>query len=218
MAAGPLQGNRTARRRAVVVDECPLFRHGVAAVLAERGVVVAGQCDSAGDGLGLLRTSAVDLLVAGTPSGSGAAELVERSRAAVDGLHVVVLAPRLEPDALRRLLAAVPDALLTRNATVDEVAVALDRVADGERVVAPAHLATMIGSLVASQAIVNPLTTKETVVLTHLANGRSNKDIADAMVVSVATVKTHLSHIYEKLGVSDRREAVAKGIELRLLV
>jgi ATP/maltotriose-dependent transcriptional regulator MalT len=61
------------------------------------------------------------------------------------------------------------------------------------------------------------LTAKEREVLTMLASGSANKAIADALFVSQATVKTHLSHIYAKLGVSDRREAVARAVELGLL-
>ena len=61
------------------------------------------------------------------------------------------------------------------------------------------------------------LTTKEHEVLARLADGLSNDDIATAMYVSPATVKTHLSHIYAKLGVGTRHEALARAVALGLL-
>lgn len=205
-------------RRALVVDRSPLQRHGLAAILFDRGLVVAGQAASSADALSLLRTSSIDLLVVGVPADRTAADLVERARGISETLRALVLAPRLEPDDLRRLLSSGADAVLTLYADVDEIIDAVERVRAGERVVAPAHLSVLLGSLAASARVVNPLTTREMVVLTHLANGRSNRDIADAMIVSVATVKTHLSHIYDKLGVADRRQAVGRGVELGLLI
>jgi ATP/maltotriose-dependent transcriptional regulator MalT len=61
------------------------------------------------------------------------------------------------------------------------------------------------------------LTRKELEVLARLADGRSNKQIADALFVTQATVKTHLAHIYTKLNVSGRQAAVARAVELGLL-
>jgi len=61
------------------------------------------------------------------------------------------------------------------------------------------------------------LTEKEREVLARLAEGGSNRAIAEALSVSPATVKTHLAHIYEKLGASDRRDALVRAIALGIL-
>ena len=61
------------------------------------------------------------------------------------------------------------------------------------------------------------LTAKEREVLRLLAAGRSNAEIAAALYVSAATVKTHLAHIYEKLGVANRHEALNRAVTLGLL-
>jgi ATP/maltotriose-dependent transcriptional regulator MalT len=61
------------------------------------------------------------------------------------------------------------------------------------------------------------LTDRERSVLRHLADGRSNREIADALFIGEATVKSHLGRIYEKLGVANRVQAVAKVHELGLL-
>jgi LuxR family transcriptional regulator, maltose regulon positive regulatory protein len=65
--------------------------------------------------------------------------------------------------------------------------------------------------------LLEPLSEREVAVLRFLPTMMSNAEIASEMFVSVNTVKTHLKHVYRKLDVSDRREAVRRGRELRLL-
>jgi len=67
------------------------------------------------------------------------------------------------------------------------------------------------------QGLVEPLTTREREVLRLLADGRSNAGMARLLSVEQSTVKTHLIHVYEKLGVHSRTQAVARARALRLL-
>jgi LuxR family maltose regulon positive regulatory protein len=66
-------------------------------------------------------------------------------------------------------------------------------------------------------SLVEPLSEREQEVLRLLAAGRSNQEIADALYVTVGTVKTHTHRIYAKLGVRGRTEAIARGREAGLL-
>jgi ATP/maltotriose-dependent transcriptional regulator MalT len=63
----------------------------------------------------------------------------------------------------------------------------------------------------------NPLTPRELEVLAHVARGKSNREISKELHLSLSTVKTHLEHIFSKLGVNDRAQAVLKAAELDLL-
>jgi LuxR family maltose regulon positive regulatory protein len=65
--------------------------------------------------------------------------------------------------------------------------------------------------------LVEPLTERELDVLRALAAGQSNRAIAQQLYLSIATVKVHLKHIYRKLGVSSRTEALARARDLNLL-
>ena len=86
------------------------------------------------------------------------------------------------------------------------------------------HLLRVVGAFRAhgapggdTQGVVEPLTARELEVLDLLAAGRPNRDIADELVVTLDTVKRHVSHIFDKLGVFNRTEAVVKARELHLI-
>jgi ATP/maltotriose-dependent transcriptional regulator MalT len=99
----------------------------------------------------------------------------------------------------------------------------VERVRKGERVVVPALLPALAGRLrLRSQPEIGndgiTLTVREREVLSFLAEGRSNREIAGALSVSVATVKSHLVHIYDKLGAANRNEAVGRAFTVGILV
>ena len=66
------------------------------------------------------------------------------------------------------------------------------------------------------QLLIEPLTTREVEVLKLIKAGCSNQDIAEQLVISIPTVKRHISNIYAKLGVKSRTQAVAIGKELKI--
>jgi LuxR family transcriptional regulator, maltose regulon positive regulatory protein len=69
----------------------------------------------------------------------------------------------------------------------------------------------------AGDTLVEPLSERELAVLTMIADGFSNREIADQLFLSVATVKWYLTHIYSKLGVQSRTLAIARARQLNLL-
>jgi LuxR family transcriptional regulator, maltose regulon positive regulatory protein len=66
------------------------------------------------------------------------------------------------------------------------------------------------------QLLIEPLTTREVEVLKLIKAGSSNQEIAEQLVISIPTVKRHISNIYTKLGVKSRTQAVAIGKELKI--
>src|SRR6266545_4003675 len=181
---------------AVVVDDWELLRLGLRAALGQLGVWVIGET--------------TDL-----PPRLAAA----RAKAQHEVPRVLALAALPDPEELAALLAAGVDGLLLRSTGVAELADALELLRGGERAVAPALLPLLVGviGLAAAGPGESLLTEKEREVLARLAEGGSNRAIAEALSVSPATVKTHLAHIYEKLGASDRRDALVRAIALGIL-
>ncbi len=93
----------------------------------------------------------------------------------------------------------------------------LDRVLVAFRPIANSKMGVASQAIAARHELVEPLSDRELEVLRLVAGGRSNREIADELVVALDTVKKHVSHIFAKLGVSSRTQAAARGRELDLL-
>jgi DNA-binding NarL/FixJ family response regulator len=210
---------REAWTTVVVVDDWELVRLGLRAALGQLGVWVIAEASLARDGLRVVRSSGAGLLVLGETTDLLPRVAVARAKALRDPPTVLALAGLPDPEELAALLGAGVDGLLLRSTGMDELAEALQRLRAGERSVAQALLPLLVG--VIDLAPVEPgaplLTDKEREVLARLAEGHSNRAIAEALSVSPATVKTHLAHIYEKLGASGRRDALVRAIARGIL-
>lgn len=211
---------RRSGRLAVVVESWPLVRMGLEVLLDEAGVAVVGRTDRGGEGVRLAAASEVDLLVLGAHDDLALDATLRRAKALSQGLRVLVLYGRVDRSEILGLLELGVDGLVPRLSPTAELQAAVGRVLAGERVVAGAAVAVLADAVVpASQpgGAAGPLTAQETRVLDRLVVGLSNAEIAVELSVSVATVKTHLSHLYGKLDARNRREAVAHGIDQGLV-
>jgi len=133
---------------------------------------------------------------------------------------VLALVSAIRRDELDAVVGAGPSAVLVRTAEAEELADAVRRVGEGERVFSPALVPAVVEAMQAGPepgAAAAGLTQKEREVLARLAEGRSNAEIAEVLFVTPATVKTHLAHIYAKLGVKGRHEAIARAVALGLI-
>jgi DNA-binding NarL/FixJ family response regulator len=208
-------------RLAVVMDDWPLFRLGLQAVLEPLGARVE-HAVAARDGLRAARAGGADLVVVGSVNDLTQSETIHGAKHLSRPPLVVALLGQASRAEVGRLLRAGADALLERSVPAEELGAALRRLAAGERVLAPSLVPALVGAgegagdteVGAGDGL---LTSKEREVLARLAEGRSNQAIAAALHVSPATVKTHLAHIYEKLGAGDRNEAVVRAVALGLL-
>lgn len=217
--------------KAIVADEWSVLRGGVAAVLAQCGVTTPVQAATGTEAVAAAERSPVDLVVLGAVPDVTAAKAVERLRAVRPEMRVLVLLAGTGRTEAIEVLDAGADAVLSRSATEVDLREATVRLTLGQRYVSPSLLESAFGSGAGGPAgpggspaaggpaagVAASLTERERSVLRHLADGRSNREIAGALFIGEATVKTHLGRIYEKLGVANRVQAVAKVHELRLL-
>ncbi len=205
---------------AVIADDVALLRLGVANVLRSMGLRVVAETACGREVPRMVAELGADLVVLGAVADLAPPEIVRRLKELEPAPVVVVLMQPTHREELASLLSLDTNGLIERSVSAVELAAGLDTVIRGERVVSPVLLAALVGAVGAVE--LDPpeeltLTTRELEVLVLLAEGRSNREIAGALFVTLATVKTHLAHIYTKLGARNRNEALGRAVELGLL-
>ena len=201
----------------MVADDHPVVRRGIVALLeAEANIeVVADVADgrAAVDAALRLRPSAVvmDLRM---PEMDGVAA-IETIRAEWPEAPVLVLTTYDTDEAIVRAVEAGASGYLLKDAPPEALVDAVRRAAAGETVLAPPVAKRLVERM--RQPDAGALSGRELEILREVAGGNTNAAIAARLHISQATVKTHLLHIYDKLGVSDRAAAVARAYENGLL-
>ena len=198
----------------VVADVVPLVRVGLTTVLRAEGHDVVVEVASAREVAKAVVGNAPDLVIVGVLNDLSIAEMARQVREVGHGVRLVVMLQRAPRDTLADLLAVDVDGLLARSIAPEELCRAVDRVLAGERYIDPVLVS---GDAPDEELEPMTLTAREREVLGLLAAGSSNREIASALFVSLPTVKTHLAHIYDKLGARNRNEALGRAMTLGLL-
>ncbi|MFE0425148.1 response regulator [Streptomyces sp. NPDC058953] len=204
--------------RLVVVDDHPIVRGGLRDTFAgAEDIVVVGEAANGAEGIERARLLAADVVLMDLrmPVMDGvAATAALRERA--PGVRVLVLTTfDSESDVLPAIEAGAIGYLL-KDALPDELMRAVRAAARGESVLAPSVTRHLMEQVRRPGA--GTLTDREKEVLQLVANGNSNREAAATLFIGEASIKTHLQHIYDKLGVRDRASAVAEGYRRRLLI
>jgi DNA-binding NarL/FixJ family response regulator len=196
--------------RVVIADDAMLIREGTARLLEQAGVEVVGTADDARKLMRLVATEHPDVAIIDikmppthTDEGLVAAEQIRDSH---PGVGVLILSQYLEPRYALRLLEHHPEAcgylLKERVSDVAVLADAISRIAEGECVIDPTIVARLVRRP-RRQGPLDELSQREREVLGLIAEGRSNRGISEAMVLSPKTVEAHVGRIFAKLGLDD---------------
>ncbi|HWU45516.1 MAG TPA: response regulator transcription factor [Humibacter sp.] len=207
--------------RVVVADDHPIVRSGIVGLLsAAEGFAVVGE---ASNGVEAVRLAAelrpdVVLLDLRMPVLAGAAA-TDRILATGLGVRVLVLTTYESDDDILGAIEAGASGYLLKAAPAEEIVAGLRAVVDGQTVLAPTVAAKLVDRVRSGPegAPAVALSPREREVLALVAEGLSNPQIGARLFIGEATVKTHLIHVFDKLGVSDRTRAVTRAMELKLL-
>ncbi len=200
--------------RVLLVDDHPVVRAGLRAVLESDGrLAVVAEADHAAGALAAvdrLRAAdagpdvvVMDIELGDGPSGIEATEQLGRTH---PGVPVLIVSTYGAVSDVQAAVAAGALGYLLKDASAEELRAAVGQAAAGSLVL-PAQLARrVLGGGDGAEPALSP---REIDILEELARGRTNQQIAAGLFISQATVKTHLNHIFGKLGVGNRTEAVA---------
>lgn len=203
--------------RVVIVDDHPVVRSGLLALLAGQPTVeVVGQAGSGAEALDIVQQQRPDVVLCDLRLGEGidGVEVTRALRARSDAPAVVILTTYDHDADIVRAVEAGAAGYLLKDATVDEIVDAVERAAGGDSVLSPALTERVVDAMRTRRAELSP---REREILGLLAEGLSNREIARRVFLSEATVKTHLAHVYAKLDVDGRTAAVARARSAGLL-
>ena len=210
----------------VLADDQELVRSGLASVLRVRGVDVVGEAADGAEAVDVVRRTEPDVVLMDIRmpvlDGIGATREIVRRGLATKVL--VVTTYDLDSYVYEALRAGAAGFLL-KATTPDRLVEGIETVARGEALLAPSLTRRLIEAHVTRPAPVGglpaalaPLTERELDVVRLVAVGRTNTEIAAALVVSQATVKTHVNRIFAKLGLESRVQLVVLAYECGFVV
>jgi len=211
---GPAPGGPV---RLLIADDHPVVRDGLSGMFAaDPGFAVLGEAGDGAEAVRLAQALRPDVILMDLrmPEMDGVSAIAELARRGVTARVLVLTTYDTDSHVLSAIEAGATGYLL-KDAPREELLRAVRAAARGEAVLSPAVATRLMGRVRAPDA--GPLSQRELEVLGLVAAGNTNREAAARLFVSEATVKTHLLHIYAKLGVGDRAAAVAEGFNRGLL-
>ena len=203
--------------RLLIADDHPVVRDGLSGMFAaDPGFEVLGEAADGAEAVRLAQALSPDVILMDLrmPGMDGLAAITELSRRKVSARVLVLTTYDTDSHVLPAIDAGATGYLL-KDAPRDELLRAVRAAAEGHSVLAPAVATRLMSRVRAPEQEV--LSQRELEVLALVAAGTTNRESAVRLFISEATVKTHLLHIYAKLGVSDRAAAVAEAYNRGLL-
>jgi len=201
--------------RVLVVDDHPVVRDGIRGMLErDERVCVIGEAADGREAVAQVRALDPDLVLMDLrmPGGDGVSAIRELRAADAIRPRILVLTTYDTDRDIHAAIDAGADGYLLKATPRAELIDAVLRAASGQSVLAPVAARSLV-----DRGRAEPLTDREVQVLAAIARGGTNREVARELLVSEATVKTHLLHLYPKLGVRDRAAAVRVAFERGLL-
>ncbi|WP_326653072.1 MULTISPECIES: response regulator transcription factor [unclassified Streptomyces] len=201
--------------RVVVADDQAVVREGIVMLLGLLpGIEVIGSAKDGEEAVALVAELAPDVVLMDLrmPRCDGV-EATRRIRSEHPGTQVVVLTTYADDDSLFPALRAGARGYLTKDADGDEIVRAIQEVVAGRAGLSPVVQRRLLEQVTSTPEQSGPklpdgLTAREGEVLTLIAEGLTNVEIARRLHISTATVKTHINNLFAKTGIHDRAQAV----------
>jgi DNA-binding NarL/FixJ family response regulator len=214
--------------RVLLVDDQPLLRAGIRLLLeSDDGITVVGEASDGEAAISLARETRPDLVLMDISMPKlGGVEATRRIAAdeRLEGVRVLILTTFESDENVIDALRGGATGFLAKDSDPAEVLAAVRTIASGDAQLSPSAARRLIDELVAwperrlsSPSQLDELTAREREVMALVAYGLTNHDIAQRLVISPATVKTHVTRVMVKLHARDRAQLVALAYQTRLV-
>jgi len=202
--------------RLILVDDQALVRAGLARILREKdGFEVAAECEDGAAAIEAVGRCHPDVVVMDVRmKGVDGVEATRRIRAKQESPPVLILTTFDDDEVLSAALRAGASGFVLKDATAEDLMRAVRAVAAGDGWLDPAVTGRVLaayrspGLPVGRAMVTDELTAREAEVVRLIGRGATNAEIGEALFVSEGTVKTHIGHVFAKLGLRDRAAAI----------
>jgi len=205
--------------RIMLVDDHDMVRRGLAVFLqAFPDMELVGEAADGSEAVAMCGEVQPDVVLMDVmmPQMDGI-EATRRIRAQYPNIQVLMLSSSKEEEPIKSAIQAGAIGYVLKNISVEDMAAALRAAARGQATLSPAATQALVAATARPPEPEYHLTERERELLSLLAKGLSNPEIADRLTISLSTVKFHISSILAKLGASSRTEAVAIALEKHLV-
>jgi two-component system, NarL family, response regulator LiaR len=206
--------------KVVIVDDHELVRGGLETILGLfDDIELVGQADSGAAAVRLCGEQRPDVVLMDLvlPGGMDGAEATAELLRTCPGARVLALTSFSDPELIQRVLRAGALGCLLKNVSGKELAAAIRKAHEGTSTLAPEAADALVHAISSPAEVHAGLTRREVEVLALMVEGLTNAEIAERLVVSISTVKTHVSSIIAKLGASTRTEAAAIAVREKIV-
>ena len=203
--------------RILITDDHPVVREGLSAMLSrQKDIIVVGEAKNGYEAVEMAAERLPDIILMDLrmPEMDGV-EAIRRIKAVNPEIQFIILTTYDDDEYIFQGIEAGAKAYLLKDTPREELFKAIRAVKRGESLIDPSITSRVLNRLTElSKHVQTPeiLSDRELEVLTLIAKGTSNKEIAGTLTISQSTVKTHIQSIFQKLDVNDRTEAVTEAL------
>lgn len=198
--------------RILLVDDEPLLLESLEVILTLKQMEIVGMAHDGQEALTILSGNTCDLaLVDLNMKGMGGIELISRMKSEYPSVKILVLTTFYDDKNITQAIAGGADGYLLKDSGKDAIFGAIGQIMDGRNVIdskVMERLAALMSGKTQNPAILEGMTSRESEICSLLAQGLTNRQIADTLYISEGTVKNYISSIYDKTGIHDRAKLI----------
>lgn len=196
----------------LLVDDEPLLLESLEIILTLNGMQILGMAHDGNEALKILETVHPDIvLVDLNMKGMGGIELISKIKEKYPDIKILVLTTFYDDKNITLAIAGGADGYLLKDSGKDAILGAIDQIMNGRNVIdnkVMQRLAALMGGKLHTSAMLDDMTEREREICSLLAQGLTNKQIAEKLYISEGTVKNYISAIYDKTGIHDRAKLI----------